>query len=179
MPLRNGKQYLLPWKCQKCNIFYGHKIYNYNCSHCSNNNLSLNSQINNEERKLALNKWIKTYSLDYNKASDKKILGLIKSITNNSILYKVLNGLRNIRLFLRSTDAINLINNRPYDNARCHIITAHVIDWWNIKTTRALGEWEDYLVCYYGNFDSQYLPKMPPRFPRTVLYCTSTSSILN
>ena len=34
MPLRNGKQYLQDYLCQKCNRFYGVKQYNYNCSYC-------------------------------------------------------------------------------------------------------------------------------------------------
>ena len=53
MPLRNGKQYLPYYLCQKCQRFYGVKQYNYNCSYCFKGKKGLEIFVNSKKYDLA------------------------------------------------------------------------------------------------------------------------------
>ena len=180
MPLRNGKKYLIPWICRKCNKFYGHKIYDYNCSHCTTNEnrvIPVDLETLNAVRRTQLANYVKNKTIDTNTSLGTKIIQLLKRV-NTMHLYQLLTCLRVKGKFLHSRDELDILQDGVY-GARGHIIAAHVLDWWNIRTRSAGGEWQSHLVCYYGDFDSKMVPKFPPRPPRNVLSCTETMPILN
>ena len=94
---------------------------------------------------------------------------------NNRQLCMLLCALKKKGFLLSSKDALEIFksSSESRTNARGHIVATHIADWWNIKTSRAGGEWPPYLACYYGDFDSPYPPRtLPPRPPNKMLNCT-------
>ena len=152
-------------------------MYGFYCSHCTTNTPIGNIGILNEQHQLALKKWVDERTLNRNDELENKVFNLLKK-TRSRNLMAVLTLLKTKGQYLKSSDALELIENSS-EIARCHIITAHVLDYWNIKTKRVGGNWPSYLVCYYGNYDSPSLPKIASICPRNVLYCTETAPILN
>ena len=177
MPLRSGKQYLKPHVCSACGEFHSHKIFNYKCSSCSDvkhpcHTLTIDTTV--------LDNWIDEHTIS---SSTPRLQSLIdhfskSSVSNhdNFLLLSTLLELRGEGKLLRAGDAVKILGTSG-DNARGHILAAHVADWWNIRSSSTYGKWPHYLVCYYGQFNSPSRPRiLPPRPPNPLLRVTSTSS---
>ena len=173
MPLRNGKPYLTPHRCQKCHLFYSHEMFNYTCSYCAGHAPATPPTDPSPE----LLEWVKKNTLDKSNTSNSFLTQLKRM--NNTRLFIILHKLRQLGLFLKAEDALTLLEDQN-NITRGHIVASSVADWWNIKTRDVGGDWFGYLVCYYGNYDSKFPPrKMPPRPPHALLSCTNTSHLFN
>ena len=174
MPLRNGKEYLIAHRCQKCNKFYSHKLYDYKCSACA----GAAPPPPSTEQSPELLEWVNKNTVDRRLPGCNAFLTQLKRM-DTTRLFALLRLLRQRRgLLLKAEDALTLLE---YNNSveRGHAVAASVADWWNIKTRDVGGNWSPYLVCYYGKFDDKFPPrKLPPRPPRMVLSCSNTSHLL-
>ncbi len=163
MPLRNGNEYLVAHKCQKCLKFYSNAEFDYLCSGCSPN--FKRETPDYTERKAQLEGWLMAKTLP---PGDKKMTSIIKrAARNDMLLLTILRQLCSGGYLLRSEFALSLLGGVK----RGHIVAPFVCDWWNIRTDMG---WPSYLVCYYGDFDNKIPPKCPPRGPRGMLHCTET-----
>ena len=175
MPLRNGKEYLIPHRCQKCRRFYSHAIFNYTCSSCA----GAAPLPPATEQSPELLEWVKKNTVDRSVPSNNAFLIQLQRMDTER-LFVILGLLRHHRrVLLKAEDALTLLE---YNNsvARGHVVATAVADWWNIKTRDVDGNWPAYLVCYYGNFDNKFPPrKLPPRPPRMLLSCSNTTHLLN
>ncbi len=176
MPTRSGKAYLIPWKCRVCRKYYGHKCFGYKCSECSGAGIMKGMRLAEEGRRLALFGWVKAVTLNPDFEAGVKILRLLQAQADIRLLYGCLKLVRDSGRLLRAHEGLWLLGDQGGYVARGHVIASFVADWWNIKTQ--LG-WPSYLVCYYGNFDDERLPRRcPPRPPNALLSCTETAGLL-
>jgi hypothetical protein len=162
MPLRSGKEYLVPHRCQKCIKYYSNEKFGFLCSVCSPD---FHRDVPNyAEREAKLETWVEERTVE-----DKRIISIVKKAATHSdgLLLSILKRIRLGGLLLRSKVALELLGGVR----RGHVITPFVCDWWNIRTDMG---WPSYLVCYYGNFDNKNLPPYPPRCSNPMLYCTET-----
>ena len=175
MPLRNGKEYLIPHRCQKCNKFYSHELFSYKCSACA----GVAPPLPSTEQSPELLEWVKKNTLDSSKPYGRRFLTQLKRMDTQR-LFVILYQLRRCgRQLLKAEDALTLLEDQN-NITRGHVVASAVADWWNIKTSHAGGNWFGYLVCYYGNFDAKFPPrKLPPRPPHAMLSCSNTSHLLN
>ena len=179
MPLRSGRRYLTAHKCQKCLKFYSHTKFDYKCSYCFNG-CEPGPYSPSVETLAAAEEWVKNNTIDPANPLHSKYVSLVKrgAQMGNFILLAVLRNLRDEEgKFLRASHALELFR-MCESTQRGHVVGSYVADWWNIRTQSAGGEWPSYVVCYYGDFDSPYVPKMPPRPPRATLNCLETMGIL-
>lgn len=179
MPLRSGKSYLKPHRCQACHKFYSYSEFGYQCSYCFKG-CDTGPYCPSEERLKAAAAWVDANTINPSDPLHSKYVALLKhaSRMGNLILLAVLRNLRGEEgKLLRSSHAKELFE-MCGSVQRGHVIGSHIADWWNIRTQSAGGEWPSYVVCYYGDFDSPYVPRMPPRPPRTMLNCTETTGLL-
>ena len=172
MPLRNGKQYLLDYLCQKCQEFYGVKQYNYNCSYCFIGKKGLPTQKTFMEK---CDTWATEHSL---KNTDLWFRHLQKAskLKKDEILYGFIQALQRVdppKKYLLADDALILYRDNP-NLIRAHILAHIVSDWWNIVSTD--NKWPSHSACYYGNFNE--LPEVsmnvPPRLPRKLMLKTTS-----
>ena len=178
MPTRSGRRYLKPHTCQKCQKFYSYLEFGYKCSYCDRG--KPDPYCPSEERLAAVAQWVKENTIDPTDPAHSKYVSLMKhgAMMGNLVLLAVLRNLRDEEgKLLRATHAIELFN-MTGTVQRGHVIGSHIADWWNIRTGSVGGVWPSYVVCYYGDFDSPYVPKMPPRPPRATLNCLETMGIL-
>lgn len=174
MPLRNGKEYLIPHRCQKCRRFYSHAIFNYTCSSCA----GAAPLPPATEQSPELLEWVKKNTVDRSQQGANAFLTQLKRM-DTTRLFVILHQLRQRGHFLKAKDALTLLEDQN-NITRGHVVASSVADWWNIKTSHAGGNWYGYLVCYYGNFDCKFPPRrLPPRPPRALLSCTNTSHLLS
>ena len=170
MPLRSGKEYLKPHKCNGCCKYYSYEKFGYKCSECS----PLFKKVEtNDQRREKLEAYIQKHTVT---PDNKQLYSLIEygAKKTDLLLFVYLLHLRRNGYFLKAEHACKMVEGGGV--CRGHIVAAHVGDWWNIQT--CLG-WPPYLVCYYGDFDNKKLPKYPPRMPRHVLHCTETIPMLD
>jgi hypothetical protein len=173
MPLRNGKEYLLPFTCPTCKNFIAHEVFGFRCSACSITDVKpAGVQYQCPELRLRLQEWVKKNTFDGEGLHARTIFTLLKK-QNDVNCYRVLHAFRRHGVYLKSDDALKLIGD-GVGTRRGHIIASCVGDWWNIKTERVGGKWPSYLVCYYGRFDSPWLPTGTHIVPRAMLSCTET-----
>ena len=167
MPLRNGKQYLKHYLCQKCHRFYGVKMYKYNCSYCFKGKKGLPTQEAFMEK---CNKWAKEHSL---KKTDSwfRHLRQASSLKKDEILYGFIEAMKSVdstKKYLLADDALILYRDNP-TLTRAHLLCHIISDWWNIISRD--GKWPSHSACYYGNFNE--LPEVgtnvPPRLPNRLM----------
>ena len=164
MPLRNGKEYLVSHRCQKCLKYYSNEQFGFRCSWCSPD---FKHEIPDyTERNAQLVGWIMAKTLN----PRDRIMSIVKKVSNDFILLAVLKKMRTRGYLLSAEVALSLLGGVR----RGHIVTPFVCDWWNIRTDMG---WPGYLVCYYGDFDNKIPPKCPPRPPRMMLFCTETMGL--
>ena len=172
MPLRNGKQYLQDYLCQKCQRFYGVKQYNYNCSYCFIGKKGLPTQKTFMEK---CDTWATEHSL---KNTDLWFRHLQKAskLKKDEILYGFIQAMQehqgnSHKKYILADDALVLYNDNP-TLIRAHILAHIVSDWWNIVSSD--NKWPSHAACYYGNFNE--LPEVsitvPPRLPRNLMLKT-------
>jgi len=179
MPLRSGRYYLKAHKCQVCLKFYSHTEFNYKCSYCFNGG-GPEPYCPSPEELAATEEWVNKNTINPTDPLHSKYVSLIKhgAMMGNMVLLAVLRNLRDEEgKLLRASHALELFR-LSESTQRGHVVGSYVADWWNIRTQSAGGEWPPYVVCYYGNFDSPYVPKMPPRPPRGTLNCLETTGLL-
>lgn len=171
MPLRNGKQYLPDYLCQKCQRFYGVKKYNFNCSYCFKGKKGLPTQQAFMEK---CDKWAEEHSL---KKTDTwfRHLRQASKLKKDEILYGFIQAMKKTDSpkYLLADDALILYRDNP-NLIRAHILAHIVSDWWNIVSTD--NKWPSHSACYYGNFNE--LPEVgtnvPPRLPRNLMLKTTS-----
>jgi hypothetical protein len=174
MPLRNGKEYLIPHRCLKCKKFYSHELFGYKCSSCA----GAAPLPPATEPSPELLEWVNKHTVDRNNTGANAFLTQLKRMDTRR-LFVILYQLRLRGQFLKAEDALTLLEDQN-NITRGHVVASAVADWWNIKTRSAGGNWFGYLVCYYGNYDDKYPPrKLPPRPPHAMLSCSNTSHLLN
>ena len=172
MSLRNGKQYLKPYMCQKCKRFYGSTEYNYNCSYCFIGKKGLPTQKTFVEK---CDTWAAEHSL---KKTDLWYRHLQKAskLKKDEILYGFIRSMKehqqdSHKKYILADDALVLYNDNP-TLIRAHILAHIVSDWWNIVSTD--NKWPSHAACYYGNFNE--LPEVsnhvPPRLPHDLMLKT-------
>jgi len=171
MPTRNGKNYLIPHKCQQCKIFYSHKTFNYKCSECSGNPITYPPRISSPE----LNTWVDKHTIDISNSLESSVFRKMKKSDNVNLLAQLIHLRFEGKRLLKAKDALHLLNGC---NARAHIVGSSIADWWNIKTSNRGGQWPGYMACYYGDFDNPYPPRLlPPRPPNDLLETTNTGHL--
>lgn len=172
MTTRSGKRYLPGYMCHTCHKFWGHEVFDFKCSHCATNGARPKPIMGATERLARLEEWILTQKIiDPNHSDGKKLLSSLKRM-GTIRLYLILQTFKRKGYLLRAEDARELLE---HGCVTCgHVIASCVIDWWNIKTASAGGNWPSYLVCYYGDYDAPPPKNMPPRGPRSMLSCTET-----
>jgi len=180
MPLRSGRRYLKSHRCQVCRKFYSYSEFDYKCSYCFKGTDGPGPYCPSAERMAAAEHWVKENTIDPTNPQHSKYVTVLNGAARmgNFILLAVLRSLhREEGKLLRSTHAKQLFE-MCGSVQRGHVIGSHIADWWNIRTPSAGGEWPSYVVCYYGDFDSPYIPRMPARPPRAMLNCTETMGLL-
>lgn len=176
MPTRSGKEYLLPFACPNCEDFIAHEIFGFRCSACSITDVKPEGvRYQSPELRIRLEQWVNKNTFDGEGLHAQTIFKLLEK-QGDVNCYRVLHAFRRHGVYLKAADALKLIAG-GWGTRRGHIIASCVVDWWNIKTARAGGEWPSYLVCYYGRFDSPWLPTTLPIVPRGMLSCTETCGL--
>jgi hypothetical protein len=182
MPLRNGKSYLKNHLCQKCQVFYSHKQFGYQCSGCS----EIEGITPSTEPLPELLEWVEKNTLNTSLPRYKSLFQTIQKKLedhpgcqwNDIVLFGFLNTLEKKGLWLKAEDAIKLLSSSD-SSVREHIVASKVADWWNIKSTPT-GKWKSYLACYYGQFNSPFPPRtIPPRPPNEMTPTTEIHNFLN
>ena len=157
MPLRNGKQYLKPHVCSACEEFHSHELFNYKCSSCSDvkhpqHTLTIDTTV--------LDNWVDEHTIS---SSTSRLQSLIdhfskSSVSNhdNFLLLSTLLELRGEGKLLRAGDAVKILGTSG-DDARGHILAAHVADWWNIRSSNAhMGNGR---IIWFVIMDNLILPR--------------------
>lgn len=182
MPLRNGKSYLKPHLCQKCQVFYSHQQFKHQCSGCSD----IKGVTPSTEPLPELLEWVKKNTLNTSAPRYKSLFQALQRKLENHpgcqwndiVLFGFLNTIEKGGLLLKAEDAIKLLSSSS-SSAREHIVASKVADWWNIKSTPA-GKWKSYLACYYGQFNSPFPPRtIPPRSPNKLIHTTEIQHFFN
>jgi hypothetical protein len=176
MPLRNGKEYLLPFTCPTCENFIAHEVFGFRCSACSITDVKPPPVQYQDPAWLArLKEWVDNNTFDGDTLHARTIFKLLEKQSDINC-YRVLHAFRRHGVLLKASDALKLIR-AGCGVRRGHIIASCVRDWWNIKTARVGGEWPSYLTCYYGRFDSPWVPTTLPVPARGMLSCTETMGL--
>ena len=176
MPLRNGKEYLLTFTCPTCEKFIAHEVFGFRCSACSITDVKPTGlQYQDPALLQRLKEWVDKNTFDGTNMHSRTIFKFLEK-RNDIDCYRLLYTFRRHGVLLKASDALKLLTGRG-GTRRGHIITSCVRDWWNIKTARVGGEWPSYLVCYYGRFDSPWIPTTMPVPARGMLSCTETQGL--
>ena len=176
MPLRNGKEYLLTFTCPTCKKFTANEVFGFRCSACSITDVKpacLHYQ--DPALLLRLKEWVDKNTFDSTSCHSRTIFRFLEK-RNDIDCYRLLYTFRRHGVLLKAADAIKMLSVRG-GTRRGHIIASCVRDWWNIKSPDVGGEWPHYLVCYYGRFDSLYVPLTIPVPIRAMLSCTETECL--
>jgi len=177
MPTRSGKEYLIPWLCRACDEYYGHKQFGFRCSRCGGPDTTAQKAEELAARREALAGWLHQRCLNSSLPEGQALLRFLRERCTVQ-LFACLRVVRDSGRLLRARDALQLIDGQRGNVARGHVVASNVADWWNIKTSHAGGDWPSYLVCYYGDFDADRLPRaLPPRPPHALLSCTETTTL--
>lgn len=153
MPLKNGKQYLIPHLC-KCGNFYSNKEFDYKCSDCFNY-LSKNGIMTSKEFSDKCNEWVKNNIID---KFGSDFLLKNKNITDQHLLNLLSNIFTETGKYITAKTGLELFK-AGRTNRRGHIVGSFVADWWNIKSRGVTPEnkWPSYLDCYYGNYSEDMI----------------------
>mgnify|MGYP001157016178 FL=1 len=176
MPLRTGKEYLIPYLCiNKYCKFYGTDATDLKCSNCFHEkSLALGPSIpryeTDSEFRVELENWVNKRLI--NTCRKSILLGIAKK-GNLSLLDKVLkifgNNHQNWQdekpAWINAKFALELMQALPigrhiHNWKPSHIICKHILDWWNITVKNNFHSFE---ICYWGKFqDSGLLPHLVP-----------------
>jgi hypothetical protein len=171
MPLRSGKGYLIPHKCNACPCtpkYYSHKNFDYKCSDCWEY-CKKNSIITNKEFGKKCKEWAKDNIV---KESLETFIIKNKHISDQHLFNFLTQILESTGKYISAETGLELFNANPTTN-RGHIVGSFIADWWEISSKTPNKKWPSYMDCYYGNYSEDITKwscvnhaSIPPKKPR-------------